>query len=267
MKKLFAILMALTLTLSMAACGTKDTAEPEKTETTKATNPKTPTIITKATEVPTEVPTEAPTEVPTEAPTEAPTEEPVVTTKATKAPTTVATKAPTTVATKAPTTVATKAPTTVATKAPTTVATKAPTTVATKAPTTATKAPTTTTKAPTTAATQPAKNEFNKPWNQSYIANNSWSIYLGHAHWEGNRLAIKFFITNGHNRDITLNLTKTIEIKDSKGTVIARTDLTFTNYVVKYQEYNTVSITLDADATLKPGANLNDSGLDIWMLN
>lgn len=129
MKKLFAILMALTLTMSMAACGAKDTSEPEKTETTKATKHKSPTRITKATEAPTVVPTEAPTVAPTEVPTVAPTEVP------TEMPTAVSTKP--VVTTKATTTTATKpVVTTQATAAPTK---PVVTTKATVAPTTATK--------------------------------------------------------------------------------------------------------------------------------
>ena len=59
MKKFFALLLALTMVLALAACGT----EPKPTEPTNA-----------PTNAPTDAPTDAPTEAPTNAPTDAPTE-------------------------------------------------------------------------------------------------------------------------------------------------------------------------------------------------
>ena len=63
MKKFFALLLALTMVLALAACGT----EPKPTEPTDA-----PTNA--PTSAPTNAPTDAPTEEPTAAPTDAPTE-------------------------------------------------------------------------------------------------------------------------------------------------------------------------------------------------
>lgn len=115
-----------------------------------------------------------------------------------------------------------------------------------------------------TTAPQAAKNEFNQDWKEEFIHNDEWSIYLGHAHWENDQLAISIYITNGMDQDITLNRHDVIIIKDSKGNIIAREQMDLTNYVVKYNEHNTLTGTLTGDAILMPGANLNDPDLDIY---
>ena len=71
MKKFFALLLALTMVLALAACGTEPTPTEEPTK------------------APTSAPTTQPTEAPTSAPTEEPTEEPTV--EPTEAPVTVMT--------------------------------------------------------------------------------------------------------------------------------------------------------------------------------
>ena len=125
--------------------------------------------------------------------------------------------------------------------------------------------PATTTQTSPSTTTQAATNEFNQSWKENFVHTGEWSLYLGHAHWEGDQLAISFYVTNGMNEDITLNWRNAIIIKDSKNNIIARDILTFTNYVVKYGEHNTATITLSGAAILIPGANLNDPGLDIYI--
>lgn len=120
--------------------------------------------------------------------------------------------------------------------------------------------------AQTTQPVETVKNEFNQGWKEAFVHNGEWSIYLGHAHWEGSELVIAIYITNGMDRDITLNRHDVIIIKDSKGNIIAREQMDLTNYVVKYNEYNTLTGTLTGDAILMPGAHLNDPGLDIYFV-
>ncbi len=79
MKKLLAILLALTCVLSLIACGAAEQTATEPVQTDAPTQPTTiptdaPTEPTEPTTIPTEPPTETPTEAPTEAPTEKPTQ-------------------------------------------------------------------------------------------------------------------------------------------------------------------------------------------------
>ena len=75
MKKFLAILLALSMVLSLAACASTDNKATEA-PTEAATEEVTEEPTVESTEAPTEEPTEAPTEEPTEAPTEEVTEEP-----------------------------------------------------------------------------------------------------------------------------------------------------------------------------------------------
>lgn len=146
---------------------------------------------------------------------------------------------------------------------PTQPAVSEPTTTTAPVPSESKTEPSTTT-SPSQTTEAPA-NEFNQPWKETFVHTGEWSLYLGHAHWEGDQLAISFYVTNGMDQDITLNWRNAIIIKDSKGNIIARDVLSFTDYVVKYREYNTVTLALSSAAILIPGANLNDPGLDIYI--
>ena len=100
MKKLLAILLALTLMVVLCACGGDTPADDPVTDPTTTTTAAAEATTTTAGE--------------TETTTEAPTDTTVTegTTTATEAPTTTVTEAPTTTATEAPTTTVTEAPTT-----------------------------------------------------------------------------------------------------------------------------------------------------------
>jgi len=110
MKKLFAILMTVILTLSLAACGSTPEEEAfetkKSTRSTKATKPTETTAMAQSSEEPTPAPTELPTQMPTVLPTEIPTEAPIeeVTTVPTVASTVAPTVAPTVKPTEKPTT-------------------------------------------------------------------------------------------------------------------------------------------------------------------
>lgn len=117
MKRVLAMLLLLSMVLSLAACGKKKTQSQESS------------IVTT---VPTDTPTISDTH-PISEPAEIPTDNPTIASSTEKAPEK-ATTAPTTKATAAPTTKATAAPTTKATAAPTTKATTAPSVKATEKP-------------------------------------------------------------------------------------------------------------------------------------
>ena len=59
-----------------------------------------------------------------------------------------------------------------------------------------------------------------------------------------------------------------MQVKDSKGNVVAEADVTIVE-TIGYREYKTITIIFYANKSMikKPGADLNDPGLDIYFVN
>lgn len=57
----------------------------------------------------------------------------------------------------------------------------------------------------TTSTTTQTTNEFNRPWSTNFAIQDQFSIYLGHAHWEGGKLILHVYVTNGYDHRIVQN--------------------------------------------------------------
>lgn len=104
MKRILALLLALTLVFGLTACGiTEIPTEPGTEPTAASTAAPTETATEAPTDAPTEEPTQTPTDATTEAPTEAPTEKPTEAPKPIEKPAPKPTEAPTEEPTEEPT--------------------------------------------------------------------------------------------------------------------------------------------------------------------